>query len=114
MVSETAMNHIEAGLNKSYELDIFDGELDFNITDVLAGSKLVDNVLVDASGNEIDPDKLKIILSVLPEDIEMSDEEDAEENPADLKAAMDELTAASASLPRKFPTIKESAVLYSC
>ena len=77
MVSETAMNHIEAGLNKSYELDIFDGELDFNITDVLAGSKLVDNVLVDASGNEIDPDKLKIILSVLPEDIEMSDEEDA-------------------------------------
>ena len=51
--------------------------LDFNITDVLAGSKLVDNVLVDASGNEIDPDKLKIILSVLPEDIEMSDEEDA-------------------------------------
>ena len=77
MVSETAMNHIEAGLNKSYELDIFDGELDFNITDVLAGSKLVDNVLVDASGNEIDPDKLKVILSVLPEDIEMSDEEDA-------------------------------------
>ena len=36
-------------------------------------------------------------------------------NPTSKKVRLpDELTAASASLPRKFPTIKESAVLYSC
>ena len=36
-------------------------------------------------------------------------------NPTSRKVRLpDELTAARASLPRKFPTIRESAVLYSC
>ncbi len=78
MVSETAQNNIETGIDKSYKLDILEGALNCDLTAIIPNSKYNENdILVDNNGDEIDISKLKVIVSVFPEDIEMSDDENA-------------------------------------
>ncbi len=78
MISETAQNNIETSIDKNYKLEILEGALNCDLTTVIPNSKLnEDEVLVDMHGDEIDTSKLKVIVSILPEDIEMSDDEDA-------------------------------------
>ena len=78
MISETAQNNIETGVDKNYKLEIIEGALNCDLTSIIPNSKFnEDEVLVDMHGDEIDTGKLKVIVSILPEDIEMSDDEDA-------------------------------------
>ncbi len=78
MISETAQNNIETGVDKNYKLEILEGALKCDLTSIIPNSKFNgDEVLVDMHGDEIDTGKLKVIVSILPEDIEMSDDEDA-------------------------------------
>lgn len=78
MISETAQNNIETSIDKNYKLEILEGALNCDLTTVIPNSKFnEDEVLVDMHGDEIDTSKLKVIVSILPEDIEMSDDEDA-------------------------------------
>lgn len=78
MISETAQNNIETGVDKNYKLEILEGALKCDLTSIIPNSKFNgDGVLVDMHGDEIDTGKLKVIVSILPEDIEMSDDEDA-------------------------------------
>lgn len=78
MISETAQNNIETGVDKNYRLEILEGALNCDLTTIIPNSKFnEDEVLVDMHGDEIDTSKLKVIVSILPEDIEMSDNEDA-------------------------------------
>lgn len=77
MVSETTQNNIETSIDKNYKLEVLDGSLSCDLTTVIPNSKFnEDGVLVDVHGDEIDTDKIKVIVSILPEDIEMSDNED--------------------------------------
>ncbi len=77
MVSETTQNNIETAIDKNYKLEVLDGSLSCDLTTVIPNSKFnEDGVLVDVHGDEIDTDKIKVIVSILPEDIEMSDNED--------------------------------------
>ena len=77
MISETAINKIESSVNRNYALGVFDGKVSCDLTKIVPGSAMKDGVLVDAHGEVIDREKIKVIVSILPEDIDMSDDEEA-------------------------------------
>ena len=77
MISETAINKIESSVNRNYALGVFDGKVSCDLTKIVPGSAMNDGVLVDAHGEVIDREKIKVIVSILPEDIDMSDDEEA-------------------------------------
>ena len=77
MISETAINKIESSVNRNYALGVFDGKVSCDLTEIIPGSAMKDGVLVDANGEAIDREKIKVIVSILPEDIDMSDDEEA-------------------------------------
>ena len=77
MISETAINKIESSVNRNYALGVFDGKVSCDLTEIVPGSAMKDGVLVDANGEAIDREKIKVIVSILPEDIDMSDDEEA-------------------------------------
>ena len=78
MLAEDTINRIESGVDKEYKLNFLGGLLDCDITSVIPGTSFnTDGVLVDAHGDEIEPAKIKVIVSVKPEDITMSDDKEA-------------------------------------
>lgn len=78
MVAEKAENRIESGVDSRYKLDFLDGKLDCDLTELIPNSQMnEDGVLVDGSGDEIDTEKLKVIISINSDDITMSDDEEA-------------------------------------
>lgn len=77
MISETAINKIESSVNRNYALGVFDGKVSCDLTEIVPGSAMKDGVLVDVNGEAIDREKIKVIVSILPEDIDMSDDEEA-------------------------------------
>jgi spermidine/putrescine transport system ATP-binding protein len=75
MRAENIENRIETGVTKDYSLKFLDGELECDVARLIPGAvKNADGVIVDSHGDEIDIDKIKIIVSVKPDDIEMSDD----------------------------------------
>jgi spermidine/putrescine transport system ATP-binding protein len=75
MLAENIENRIETGVTKDYSLKFLDGELECDVARLIPGAvKNADGVIVDSHGDEIDIDKIKIIVSVKPDDIEMSDD----------------------------------------
>lgn len=77
MVSETAINKIESSVNQSYKLLVFDGSIECDVASVIPGAKIKDgNIMTDANGNEIDYSKIKVLLTISPKDIAMSDDEE--------------------------------------
>lgn len=78
MVSETAINRIESSVDENFSLTLFDGEIECNVASLIPGAKMQDNyTMTDAHGNEIDYGKIKVILTISPKDISMSDDEEA-------------------------------------
>lgn len=78
MLAEHTVNRIEAGIRGGCRLDFLDGEWDFDITGLIPGSRINEaDTLVDAHGDEIDTSLLRVIVSIKPEDISMSDDEEA-------------------------------------
>jgi spermidine/putrescine transport system ATP-binding protein len=75
MLAENIENRIETGVTKDYSLKFLNGELECDVARLIPGAvKNADGVIVDSHGDEIDIDKIKIIVSVKPDDIEMSDD----------------------------------------
>jgi spermidine/putrescine transport system ATP-binding protein len=78
MKAENIENRIETGVNKDYSLKFLEGELDCDVVGLIPGTSLnSEGVIVDSHGDEVDVDKIKIIVSVKPDDIEMSDDLEA-------------------------------------
>lgn len=78
MLAEHTVNRIETGIRGGCRLDFLDGEWDFDITGLIPGSHINEaDTLVDAHGDEIDTSLLRVIVSIKPEDISMSDDEEA-------------------------------------
>lgn len=78
MIAENTVNKFEVGVKSSYQLDFLDGDFDFDITKLVPGSHMTDgDTLVDAHGDEVDVSALRVIVSIKPEDITMSDDEEA-------------------------------------
>ncbi len=77
MIAEHTTNKIELALNERYEVDFAEGAFATDITSLIPGASMQDGVLKDGNGNELEANKLKVVMTVSPTDIEMSD--DAEE-----------------------------------
>ena len=78
MLAEDVVNRIETGLNKDYSLQFLDGVLSCDLTELFPNASYNSNgVLVDAHGDVIDAEAVRIIVSVKPECIEMSDDKEA-------------------------------------
>ncbi len=65
-------------MDKEYRLNFLGGMLDCDIASLIAGAAFnTDGVLVDAHGDVIEPDRIKVVVSVKPDDITMSDDKEA-------------------------------------
>ena len=77
MIPEHTLNKIESDVDKNYDLTIFDGKIQCDLTKIIPGSKFNDDhVLLDAHGDVIDYEKLKVVLAIKPRHISMSDNEE--------------------------------------
>lgn len=75
MLAEDHTNIFMAEINKNYELEYNGRILDAGLTDMIKGSRLdEDGGLLDANGVEIDRQKIRIMVSIQPQDIRMTDE----------------------------------------
>lgn len=75
MIAEDTINRFEVDITKNYQLEFNEEEISCDLTTVIPGSKFNEDAeLLDANGDVVDIDKTKIIVSVRPEDIEMSDD----------------------------------------
>ena len=78
MLAEDVMNRIETGLNKDYTLQFLNGVLSCDLTELIPNASYnSDGILIDAHGDVIDVETVRIIVSVKPECIEMSDDKEA-------------------------------------
>ncbi len=76
MPAERALNRIETGVDKNYKLEFMNGEISCDLSKIVPSSHYAEDVLVDASGDVIDYEKLKVVLSIRPDDITMSDNQE--------------------------------------
>ena len=76
MPAEKALNRIETGVDKYYKLEFLDGELECDLSKIVPSSHYEDGVLMDASGDVVDHERLKVILTIKPDDITMSDDQE--------------------------------------
>ena len=78
MLAENTINRIESGLDKEYKLLFLGGMLDCDLTELIPGSSFNTNgALVDAHGDVVEPDRIKVVVTVKPDDIAMSDDQEA-------------------------------------
>ncbi len=77
MIAEDHTNIFAAEINKNYELEYNGTVLDVSLTDIVKGSSMSeDGSWVDARGLELDPKKVRIKISIKPQDIELTDDQD--------------------------------------
>jgi len=77
MLAEDHTNTFAVDIGKNYKLEYNDQEIHTSVTAIIKGSRrLEDETLVDANGDVIDPAKTRITVSINPEDIRMTDEQD--------------------------------------
>lgn len=76
MIAENTVNRIESGVDRNYKLEFLDGAFQCDLTGLVPNSSYQDDVLVDAHGDIIEPERLNVILSISPHDISMSDDEE--------------------------------------
>ena len=75
MLAEDHTNFFSASINKEHRLEYNDHRLDTSLSKIIRGSKRNEQGrLIDANGDEIDERKTKIIVSIQPQDIRMTDE----------------------------------------
>ena len=75
MLAEDHTNFFQVEINKNYELEYNGTVLDVKLTDLVKGSRLdEDGTVLDANGLELDRQKTRIIVSIQPQDIRMTDE----------------------------------------
>ena len=77
MIAQDHTTSFETTVNSDYNLDFNGKVINCNITEVIPKSVIKDGVLFDGNGEKIDTARLKVIVSIEPYDIQMSDEKDA-------------------------------------
>lgn len=75
MPVEKIQNRFDCTLTRDYKLNFMEGEFDIDITKLYPDSHMEEGVLLNASDEEIFTEGAKVILSINPEDIAMSDNE---------------------------------------
>ena len=74
MIAEDHTNFFTAELNKNHRLEYNGHELDTSVTKIIKGSKRTeDGTLLDANGEAVDSRKVKVRVSIQPQDIKMTD-----------------------------------------
>lgn len=77
MIAEDHTNIFRAEINKNNELEYNGNVLDVALTSVIKGSRqLEDGTILDVNGSEIDTGKLRVKISIKPQDIELTDEQE--------------------------------------
>ena len=77
MIAEDHTNIFRAEINKNNELEYNGNILDVALTAIIKGSRqLEDGTILDANGSEIDTGKLRVKISIKPQDIELTDEQE--------------------------------------
>ena len=76
--AEDHTNTFYADINAAHRLEYNGHTLETSLTRIIKGSKrLEDGTIQDANGEIIDPARIRILVSIGPEDIEMTDDQDA-------------------------------------
>ena len=77
MPAEDHTNQFYADISRDFRLEYNGHSLDTSLTKIIRGSRrLDDGRIVDGSGEEIEPSRIRILVSIQPGDIEMTDEQD--------------------------------------
>ncbi len=75
MIAEDNTNYFTADINSDFRLEFNGKVLDTSVTRIIKGShRNEDGTLVDAAGDTIDPRRNRIIVSIQPQDIRMTDQ----------------------------------------
>lgn len=77
MIAEDHTTSFVTKVNSDYTLDFNGKVIGCDITGVIPKSKMKEGILVDENGEAVDVSKFRVIVSIQPDDIEMSDEIDA-------------------------------------
>ncbi len=78
MIAEDHTNFFPVEINKDYRMEYNKTALDASLTKIIKGSRrLEDGTLVDADGEKIDPGRIKVVASIQPQDIKMTDDIEA-------------------------------------
>ena len=77
MFAEDHTTSFVTTINSDYTLDFNGKVIRCDLTKVVPKSKMKDNALIDENGETVDISKLKVQVSIQPDDIEMSDEAEA-------------------------------------
>lgn len=76
MLAEDHTTSFVTNINSDYTLDFNGKVINCDLTNVIPKSSMKDNVLVDENNEAVDTDKLKVMVSIQPYDIRMSDNVD--------------------------------------
>ncbi len=76
MPAEDEINIFAADITKDFHLEYNDKPIDTSVTEIIKGSRRTDSGLIDAMGDVIDPKKVKIMISIRPDDIRLTDDKD--------------------------------------
>ncbi|GFI50256.1 spermidine/putrescine import ATP-binding protein PotA [Lachnospiraceae bacterium] len=77
MLAEDHTNIFAVEINKNYELEYNGTVLPVSLPDIIEGSSVSeDGTLLDKKGLEIEPDKVRIKISIKPQDIELTDDQE--------------------------------------
>lgn len=76
MLAEDHTTSFVTNINSDYTLDFNGKVINCDLTKVIPKSGMKDNVLVDENNEAVDTDKLKVMVSIQPYDIRMSDNVD--------------------------------------
>ncbi|MBR3126486.1 MAG: TOBE domain-containing protein, partial [Mogibacterium sp.] len=73
--AEDETNYFNVDMNKDHRLEFNGTVLDTSLTKIIKGSRRDDEGhLIDSNGEIIDPDKLRIVAAISPDDIRMTDD----------------------------------------
>ena len=78
MPAEDHTNVFYVDINKDFKLEYNGKRLHTSLTAIIPGSsRREDGTVVDAAGEAIEPSRVRILVAIEPEDIEMTDDQDA-------------------------------------
>ena len=75
MIAPDHTNVFQADLNRDFRLEYNDKRIETSVTQIIPGSKRqADGSLLDARGEAVDPSRVRVLISIEPQDITMTDE----------------------------------------
>ncbi len=76
MIAEDHTNIFAADITKDFRLEYNNKRIDTSVTRILKGSRRTENGLVNSVGDTIDPERVKIMISIQPDDIVLTDKKE--------------------------------------